>query len=135
MRTAAPGERRSLIAQLVREQAIKGLGLDATKPIDGDKPLAAMGLDSLLAVELRNALNRGLGLTKRLSATLLFDYPSINALTEHLLVTIVEPVAAPAAAASVSVPVAIQSTPRADEDEIAALTDEEAEALLLEELG
>ncbi len=129
VRGAAPGERHALVARLVREQVVKALGLDASRPIDGDVPLAAMGLDSLLAVALRNALNRELGLSKRLSATLLFDYPSINALTGHLHDTILEgpPAAAPA-------PAARAAASGISEADIASLTDEEAEALLLEEL-
>jgi len=129
VRRAAPGERRALITQFIRFQVVKGLGLDPAQPIDGDQPLSALGLDSLLAVELRNALSRGLGLTRRLSATLLFDFPSIAALTEHLLATIVEAVPAPMPAAA-----ARSAAAKADETEIATLTDAEAEALLLEEL-
>jgi polyketide synthase 12/myxalamid-type polyketide synthase MxaB len=129
VRKAAPGERREIIARFIRDQVGKGLGLDPAQPIDGNQPLVALGLDSLLAVELRNALSRGLGFTRRLSATLLFDFPSISALADHLLATIVEaqPAATPA-------PAPRRAAATVDEGEIAALTDEEAEALLLEEL-
>jgi hypothetical protein len=46
-------------------------------------PLGELGLDSLLAVELRNALATALG--RPLPATLLFDHPTVDALTDHLL--------------------------------------------------
>jgi hypothetical protein len=46
-------------------------------------PLGELGLDSLLAVELRNTLATALG--RALPATLLFDHPTIDALTDHLL--------------------------------------------------
>ena len=48
-----------------------------------DEPLMAAGLDSLGAVELRNALESSLGL--ELPATLVFDYPTTTALVDFLL--------------------------------------------------
>jgi hypothetical protein len=41
-----------------------------------------MGLDSLMAVELRNKLGKSVG--KTLSATLLFEYPTLEALADQL---------------------------------------------------
>jgi hypothetical protein len=142
VRSASPGEQRAIIAQFVREQVAKGLGLGPTQVVDPDQPLASLGLDSLLAVELRNALNRGIGLPRRLPATLLFDYPSIGALTEHLLGAIIEakpatpatPAASADAPASTSNDMSAARSSAVSEKDIADLTDEEAEALLLEEL-
>ena len=45
--------------------------------------LDELGLDSLLAIELRNALARSLG--RSLPATLLFDYPTLDALTDYVM--------------------------------------------------
>jgi polyketide synthase 12/myxalamid-type polyketide synthase MxaB len=126
---AAPAERRTLLLELLRSEVIKGLGLDAGKQIPINEPLIALGVDSLLAVELRNALSSALGLARRLPATLLFDYPSMSALADYLLAHVsagdtTAPSTAPEGPA-----------PAADEAAIAALSDAEAEALLLKELG
>jgi acyl carrier protein len=63
---------------MVHEAVAAVLGPD----VNPDEPLMASGLDSLGAVELRNALQAQIG--SELPATLLFDYPSINAVTGFL---------------------------------------------------
>jgi acyl transferase domain-containing protein/acyl carrier protein len=110
--TDAPASRRRpMVAAFVRERALRALGVDPAKPIDPRTPLGELGLDSLLAVELRNTLGGALSIS--LPATLLFDYPSIEALTDYLMADVlhldeatqaatVEPAAdAPSAAALV----------------------------------
>jgi myxalamid-type polyketide synthase MxaC len=80
---APQSRRRPLVAAFIRERALRALGVDPAKPIDPRTPLGDLGLDSLLAVELRNTLGGALSVS--LPATLLFDYPSIEALTDYLL--------------------------------------------------
>ena len=46
------------------------------------KCFSSMGIDSLMALELRNRLESSLGLS--LPATLVWSYPTINALVPHL---------------------------------------------------
>lgn len=82
---AAPAaKRQNLLSEYVREQAMKVLGLDAAQPIGYNQPLSDLGLDSLMAVELRSLLSAGLALERSLPATLVFDYPTIAALTGYL---------------------------------------------------
>ncbi|MBI5722130.1 MAG: SDR family NAD(P)-dependent oxidoreductase [Burkholderiales bacterium] len=84
---AAPAaRRRNVLAAFVRERALAVLGLDGARAVDPAMPLGELGLDSLLAVELRNTLSTALAL--QLPATLLFDHPTIDALTDHLLAEI-----------------------------------------------
>jgi NAD(P)-dependent dehydrogenase (short-subunit alcohol dehydrogenase family)/acyl carrier protein len=83
---APRGQWRKLVQAFVRERALRALGLDPSRPVDPRTPLGELGLDSLLAVELRNTLGTALG--KALPATLLFDYPTLDALTEHILVSV-----------------------------------------------
>jgi polyketide synthase 12/myxalamid-type polyketide synthase MxaB len=126
VRAAAPSEQPVLVAAMIRDAVVRGLGLDSSQGIDPHQPLGALGLDSLLAVELRNALSRALGLPRPLPATLLFDYPTLAGLAEYITTTVIgaappgSPLPKPAAAAGF--------------EDIALLTDEEAEALLLQEL-
>jgi len=63
---------------------MKVLGLDPTLPIDANQPLNDLGLDSLMAVEMRSLLSSELGLVRSLPATLVFDYPTVAALTTYL---------------------------------------------------
>jgi acyl transferase domain-containing protein/acyl carrier protein len=75
-------ERRQRLVEEVRSLVIKILGLDVTSPPDGDAPLMDLGMDSLMAVELRGALGRLVG--QAMSATVAFDYPSIDALAAYI---------------------------------------------------
>ena len=79
---ATPSERHARLQQCVKTAARSIIGLDADMHIDPDLPLKDIGLDSLMAVEMRNELAREIGL--RLTATLLFDYPTVNRLIEYL---------------------------------------------------
>jgi len=50
--------------------------------IEVDVPLLEMGLDSLSSLELRNTLQKDFGL--KLNAQLVFDYPTVQGLSEHI---------------------------------------------------
>ncbi|MDI3284904.1 type I polyketide synthase [Polyangium sp. 15x6] len=67
----------------LRADIVKVLSLSSPDEVPEDRPLQEIGLDSLVAVELRNAIVARIG--KPLPATLLFDYPSLRALRKHLL--------------------------------------------------
>lgn len=79
---AVPGERRAILLSFVSRQVRETLGFDAARRLDPGAPIREMGLDSMLAVQLRSRLGRGI--ERDLPATLLFDYPTIDALAGHL---------------------------------------------------
>jgi hypothetical protein len=126
LRSVIPAQRRERLSGFLRERINQVLGLDSSLVLDGRRPLKEAGLDSLMAVELRNVLVRATGVP--LPATLLFDYPNLDALTGFLMRAwrLEEP--APASPAA-------QPDRAAPSDDLDLLSDEEAEALLMEELG
>lgn len=127
LESAPESKRKNILLEHVREQALKVLNLPADYPLEQRQPLQELGLDSLMAVELRNRLGKGLPLSRALPATLVFDYPTPEALSRYLMETLFakeQKKEAPAQPEQ-KVEVAIN----------ADLSDEEAEALLLAELN
>ena len=88
IRTATKSERAPRMETFVRASARKVLGLSSEYPLPGEKPLQQLGLDSLMALELRNLLSQAL--RRPLRATLLFDYSTVRALAQYLLGLVVE---------------------------------------------
>ncbi|WP_438004842.1 SDR family NAD(P)-dependent oxidoreductase [Sorangium sp. So ce321] len=87
-----PEERRFRLEGHLKEQLGRVLRVNpaAVSPVE---VFASLGMDSLTSLEFRNRLESSLGL--RLSATLLFTYPNIASLADHLL-TQIEAADAPA---------------------------------------
>jgi hypothetical protein len=83
---AEPDRLRELLA-LVCEHVAAVLGHGAPAAVVTDRGFLDMGLDSLMAVELRNRLDAVTGL--RLPSTLVFDYPSPQAIAGYLLTRLV----------------------------------------------
>ncbi|MEV6280268.1 type I polyketide synthase [Nocardia sp. NPDC051832] len=79
----APAEQQAVVLDAVRGQIAAVLGHDSGAAIDADRNFRDLGFDSLTAVETRNRLNAVTGL--RLPATLIFDYPTTDAVTGHIL--------------------------------------------------
>jgi polyketide synthase 12/myxalamid-type polyketide synthase MxaB len=141
---AARTERHNIMLDYVRLQALRVLTLDATYPLDRRQKLQEVGLDSLMAVELRNRIGSGLTLKRKLPATLLFDYPTIEALTGYLLQELAFGQTSEAQAPAAHDKTAHDKTGQdqagqaksaeATLAELEQLSDEEAEALLFDEL-
>jgi acyl transferase domain-containing protein/SAM-dependent methyltransferase len=83
LRAAAADEAADLLRDFVRRAVARVLRIDAGT-LGSTERLMDLGVDSLMAVELRNQLMTGLGAKKRLPATLIFDYPTVDAIAAHL---------------------------------------------------
>lgn len=129
LHATAPQERRHALEQYLLEQVARVLKLTPGQ-IDVRAPLSSMGLDSLMAVELKNRLEPHLGVT--LSTTLVWKYPTIVALTSYLIdkLGFVED-----EEASVDVTTSDANDVEQSIADVDQLTDEEAEALLLSSLA
>ena len=78
----APASDREAIFNITRGVVGKVLQT-APARIDPGKQLGVLGMDSLMAVEVRNILERELNV--KLSATVALTYPTIDLLTDHLV--------------------------------------------------
>ncbi|OKH93979.1 type I polyketide synthase [Streptomyces uncialis] len=79
----SPAEARRAVAEVVRTHAAGVLGHADPSALPGERAIQEMGFDSLTSLELRNRLATATGLP--LPVTLVFDHPSLDALTAHLV--------------------------------------------------
>jgi acyl transferase domain-containing protein/acyl carrier protein len=79
---ADPEQRQPLLESYIQEQVARVLGIPSSR-LDPHRPLNTMGLDSLMAVELKNRTEASLGVT--LPVTSLLKGPSIVELATELL--------------------------------------------------
>ena len=84
-----------------------------------------------MAVELRNRLAVGFGLKRTLPATLMFDHPTIEAIATYLAREVFGSMPPPPARTSET---PSEKTEAKSEQELAQMSDEDVEALLLQRL-
>jgi myxalamid-type polyketide synthase MxaB len=115
-------DQKALVADQVRECARRAMSLSHGAAVPDDVPLQEIGLDSLMAIDMKNELAQSLDLP--LSAGLLFNYPTVRELTNYLLGLLPDETATvPASDVMID-----------DDSSLAGISEEEAERLLLEEL-
>ena len=119
--------------EFVAAQVAAVLRVARAEALDPRQPLMDLGLDSLMAVELRSRLALGLGLGAALPATLVFEHPSIEAIAGLLVRMVTEANGAPVTARAVTPSERAAAVSEAAA-RIAELSEDEVEALLVKKL-
>jgi SAM-dependent methyltransferase len=130
---APESERLERLVDYARGHVAKVLRRERSAAIGRTQRLMELGVDSLMAVELRNLLAKGLGLKESLPATLIFDYPNLEAIAKLL-----EKKAFGEKEKAVEVKTALPTNGNAGkmrEEEIGELTEEEVEKMLERKLA
>jgi hypothetical protein len=130
IRALPASQHRHEVLGLLSEQVRLLLGADGGAAFDPRRPLKELGVDSLMAVELRNALVRAFG--RPLSATLVFDHPTLDAMAAYLMTA--WELEAPDSNGADAPAKLRAAAPPVDASDIAHLSPEAAEAMLLREL-
>ncbi|MCC5610266.1 beta-ketoacyl reductase [Nostoc sp. CHAB 5834] len=124
LEAASVKEKRSLLLTHVRSLIAKVLDLKSPEEIDIYQGFTDLGMDSLMAVELKNRLQTSLECS--ISASLVFDYPTVATLVDYLAGEMLS------TSDVIESKVAEQIIPESNFDD---LSDSEAEALLLSKLA
>jgi acyl transferase domain-containing protein/short-subunit dehydrogenase/acyl carrier protein len=82
LQTRTPAEAERLLVERIGQEAGAVLGRPAGQPLAADARFFDHGMDSLMAVELRNRLRTHLGLP--LPSTVVFDHGTVALLARHL---------------------------------------------------
>ncbi|MEU2158799.1 thioester reductase domain-containing protein [Streptomyces sp. NPDC019396] len=149
-RTLKPGERPEVAARLaaalagmdeekqllhmmdrIAARVAAVLGHDGAGDIDPDVPLLDLGVDSLMAVEMRNQISDFCGVSLR--PTLVFEHPTLAVLADHLLVKVLDAVSAAPGTDEDAVDFAAEVVLAADitpADEVIRVADDPREVLL-----
>ncbi|NTX01461.1 type I polyketide synthase [Myxococcus sp. CA040A] len=131
LQVASVHERRVLLDEHVRSQLARVLGMSSLDSVGGDHRLFDLGMDSLTAVELKNRLSTSL--ERPLRSTLVFDFPRIDALVEHLGRDVLGVLPPPEPVAAPHLPPSSPPPPIPHAQEIQGMSDQELEALITHE--
>ncbi len=80
--TTEPAKRQKVLEDFIQRQAARVLGMDPTR-LGLNQPLDTLGLDSLMAIELKNSLESKLGI--KLTVATLLQGPTISGLITEAL--------------------------------------------------
>jgi acyl carrier protein len=132
LQSALPARRRDVLIAHLRSQTSSILGFDLAREIELEQGLFDMGMDSLMAVELRGRLERSLGVP--LPSTLTFNYPTIRALTDYLLKEVLQFDSPPASEQTALIPAATPAKTASVDQPSDGLSEDEISILLMEKL-
>ena len=128
LKQARPSERWDLLLAHIQAEVATVLGFPPSQSLDPRQGFSDLGMDSLMALDLRNHLAASLG--SALPSTLAFDYPTSCELTGYLLKEVLSlDVSAPEDAASLKTTVQTGLL-----EELKGLSDEKLEELINREI-
>ena len=93
LRDCEPMRRRDLLVDHVSAQVTAAMGLASAQLLDPSVGFFQSGMDSLMSVTLQRALSDSLG--EVLPASVVFDYPTVEALSDYLATLLPELVEVP----------------------------------------
>jgi phthiocerol/phenolphthiocerol synthesis type-I polyketide synthase D len=131
LRALPPPMRARRLEQHVQEQIASVMGLETPDDVDWRRGLFEIGMDSLMALELKNRLQLGLGVP--IPSTLAFDHPTTGAIARFLAREMF-PAEAPAPAAVQPVS-EVEREVAAATEAVRGLDDREIEQLLERKLN
>jgi acyl transferase domain-containing protein/acyl carrier protein len=79
---ASPAARQPMLLEAFQKHALHILGFEPGRIIDPKQPLRELGLDSVMAIELRNAISKLTGIA--VPATALFNYPTLLEMASYI---------------------------------------------------
>jgi acyl carrier protein len=128
LRTIAPGERFERLARPLESLIADVLRLDGDHTVDRELGFFDMGVDSLMAIQIKDRIQQLVG--RELPASVCFDYPTVVALVDHLLAELFAE--RDTDGSGPRAPRDIRAVPRPviDEGEIQDLSDEQIAALI-----
>jgi len=133
LKAALPHERPQVLASSLQEEVARILRLEPTQ-LDWRQGFAEMGMDSLMAIELRNVLQKGLGVS--VPATVALDHPTIDFLVQHLLENVLKlEVQEPRGKAPETKPVPVAEPEGPLAESLDTLSDAELARLVAEDLA
>jgi acyl transferase domain-containing protein/SAM-dependent methyltransferase len=133
LEAARPQDRHDIVAAFVQAEVARTLGADAGRAIDSQQGLFQLGMDSLMAVDLKVRLEAGIG--HGLPSTVVFNHPTIDALTDYLLDEVSDAGPATPPIEPVATIASRKGSPVAKGLELDTLSEDELEVLLAERLA
>jgi phthiocerol/phenolphthiocerol synthesis type-I polyketide synthase A/phthiocerol/phenolphthiocerol synthesis type-I polyketide synthase B len=88
LRACEPERRHTMLFDRVAMLAAKAMGLPAGESLDPSTGFFQLGMDSLMSAMLRRGLSDDLG--EALPVSVVFDYPTVYSLTDHLTTVLPE---------------------------------------------
>ena len=79
---APPKKRPELLLAHVRDAVMRALGFPPSRPLKPDQGFFELGMDSVMAIDMKNRLQTSLG--RPIPTTLIFEYPTVASLTRYL---------------------------------------------------